>query len=99
MSPLRFVFDLACTLAAMLKTLSPVIRAISKLGGVLQTVSALGGGVTAVMVRWWMKRDHVPPEHAVRLCQRSGLSIEEFAAHEKTKYLAKAEAFRFAVPP
>jgi len=85
-------------MAAVTKELSPVIRAIGKLGGPLQAARILGGGATLAKVNWWWVRDHVPPEHVGDLARCAGLSVEEFAEHEKQKYLALAEASRSAVP-
>ena len=76
-----------------------MLRAVSKLGGVKQTVRILGGDVTEVMVRWWLKRDYVPPERVSLLARCSGLLVEEFAEHEKQKYLAQAEVHQSADPP
>ena len=74
----------------VLARISPVVKAIGKLGGVLQTVEAVGGGVTPTMVRYWLKRDYVPPDKVGELSRCSGVPVEEFARHEMNKYLAKA---------
>ncbi len=80
-------------LRVMVKNLSPVLRAVAKLGGVKQTVAALGGDVTEVMVRYWLKRDRVPPERVGGLSRCSGVPVEEFADHERDRYLIEARRY------
>jgi len=74
---------------------SPVLRALTLLGGFQPMATALGGeDVTKQLVRSWVLSDQIPPAHWRAVCKLTGLTIEEFLDHAEARAKKKLDQRR-----